>query len=212
MILTVDLFICCWFSCDCSSSSSPSDDDPYAARADVTASLSSFLSAILVVITPPPPLSSLALIANSLNSFSLFSLSVSTCLFFTKALILTSSLAFLSAKYKLSLKVAKFVLIVVSSRNPLPSAASRLSNGIVYPLVFFQLDIHAGTFQLSRSSLVNFSGGACKTGVKSSAGPGGAFSCLCLGGIIGSNCLGTICIIRLDAAAALYPGAFGFGV
>ena len=62
------------------------------------------------------------------------------------------------------------------SRNPRPSAANRLSSGMVYPRVFFQLLIDAGIFHLSRSSLLNFCGGACKTGTGSSAGPRGAYT------------------------------------
>mmetsp|Transcript_29773 Transcript_29773/g.64474 ORF Transcript_29773/g.64474 Transcript_29773/m.64474 type:complete len:236 (+) Transcript_29773:488-1195(+) len=116
----------------------------------------------LVSPTPPtatPARSLLALPAKFLNSSSLRSLSSITNRFFTTALILTSSLACRSATYKLSLKVAKLVLMVVSSLSPLPSAAKRLSSGMVYPLVFFQLLIQAGMFHCSLSSFDSFSEG-----------------------------------------------------
>mmetsp|Transcript_29924 Transcript_29924/g.70530 ORF Transcript_29924/g.70530 Transcript_29924/m.70530 type:complete len:231 (+) Transcript_29924:225-917(+) len=100
---------------------------------------------------------------------------------------------------------------MVCSRSPRPSAANRLSSGMVYPRVFFQLLMQAGMFHWSRSSLVSFRGGACRTGTGSSAGPRGAFLCWCFGGIIGSTWAGTIWITRC-AAEGLYPGASGRGV
>mmetsp|Transcript_9622 Transcript_9622/g.23518 ORF Transcript_9622/g.23518 Transcript_9622/m.23518 type:complete len:238 (-) Transcript_9622:401-1114(-) len=101
--------------------------------------------------------------------------------------------------------------MVASSRSPLPSAANRLSRGMVYPRVFFQFEMHAGTFHASRSSLLSFSGGACRTGTGSSAGPLGALRCMCLGGCMGSICLGTMRMMRFDAWG-LYPGASSLGV
>jgi hypothetical protein len=59
----------------------------------------------------------------------------------------------------------------VSSRNPLPSAANRLSTGIVYPRVFSHMQEHS--IPLVVSSLDSFVGGACKTETGSSAGPRG---------------------------------------
>mmetsp|Transcript_52114 Transcript_52114/g.110763 ORF Transcript_52114/g.110763 Transcript_52114/m.110763 type:complete len:395 (+) Transcript_52114:730-1914(+) len=164
-----------------------------------------------VTAAPPPPRSILALFASSLSSPSLLSLWSSTSLFCTAALVRTSSLACLSATYRLSDRTANWGLIVASSLSPLPSAARRLSKGMVYPLVFFQLDMQAGTLHASRSSLDNFSGGACSTGTGSSAGPLGALRCMCLGGCIGSICAGTMRMTRF-AAWGLYPGAFSLGV
>jgi hypothetical protein len=42
--------------------------------------------------------------------------------------------------------LAKFSLMWTCCR-PRPSAASRLSSGTVYPLGFFQLEMHGGIFQ-----------------------------------------------------------------
>ena len=96
-------------------------------------------------------------------------------------------------------KLFVFTLLLLSN-NPRPSAAKRLSKGIVYPRGFFQFEIQVGITHASCSSLVNFVGGACKTGTGSSAGPRGALTCLCLGGMRGSSLAGTICMIRVAAA------------
>mmetsp|Transcript_8280 Transcript_8280/g.23822 ORF Transcript_8280/g.23822 Transcript_8280/m.23822 type:complete len:255 (+) Transcript_8280:775-1539(+) len=151
-----------------------------------------------------------AWLANSRSSSSRFSFSWIASFFWTCERSLTSCRAWRSATYRLSDSVAKFGLMVCS-RRPRPSAARRLSSGMVYPREFFQLLMQAGTFHLSRSSLLSFLGGACRTGTASSAGPRGALTCLCFGGCMGSTCLGTIWMTRC-AAAGLYPGASGRGV
>lgn len=64
----------------------------------------------------------------------------------TLALASVSLRAYLSAAYKASANWLCRSLIVFSVL-PRPSACSLMCNGTVYPALFFQLEIHAGTFQ-----------------------------------------------------------------
>ena len=67
-----------------------------------------------------------------------------------------------------------------TSCSPRPSAASRLSSGIVYPLMFFQLEMQGGIFQSFWSLTVILRGGECITGAGGEGGPreaGGARGC-----------------------------------
>ena len=74
-----------------------------------------------------------------------------------------------------------------TSCKPRPSAANRLSRGIVYPFVFFQLEIHAGMTQFFCSSADTLRGGECMTGGGGEPGPLGTFLILYLGGSNGSE-------------------------
>jgi hypothetical protein len=56
----------------------------------------------------------------------------------------------------------------------------------MYPLLFFQFEIHGGIFQASRSSAVTLRGGECITGTGGEGGPRGTFLFLNLGGSNGS--------------------------
>jgi hypothetical protein len=60
---------------------------------------------------------------------------------------------------------------MVTSCNPRPSAAKRLSSGIVYPFAFFQLDIQGGIIHSCCSLAVTLRGGECKTGAGGDGGP-----------------------------------------
>ena len=85
---------------------------------------------------------------------------------------------------------------ICTSCIPLPSAASRLSSGIVYPLIFFQFEMHGGIFQSCWSFAVIFRGGLCMTGAGGDGGPRGMRLCLNLGGSIGSTGASTIRMTR----------------
>lgn len=68
-----------------------------------------------------------------------------------------------SATYSASVNLAKLSLMAVSWR-PRPSAARRLSRGMVYPLAFFQLEMQGGIFQSCCSRTLTARGGECITG------------------------------------------------
>ncbi len=61
------------------------------------------------------------------------------------------------------MNLAKPSLMAVSCR-PRPSAARRLSRGMVYPLAFFQLLMQGGIFQSCCSLALTARGGECITG------------------------------------------------
>ena len=87
--------------------------------------------------------SSRARIASSRSSSSLRSLSLAASFFWMCARFSTSSRALRSAMYSDSDSLAKLSEICTSC-SPRPSAASRLSSGMVYPLMFFQFEMHGG--------------------------------------------------------------------
>jgi hypothetical protein len=60
---------------------------------------------------------------------------------------------------------------VRTSCRPRPSAARRLSRGIVYPFGFFQLLMHGGIFHSFCSLTVILRGGECSTGGGGDGGP-----------------------------------------
>lgn len=83
-----------------------------------------------------------------------------------------------------------------TSCNPLPSAASLLSSGIVNPLLFFQLEIHGGIIHSFCSAAVAFLGGLLSTGAGGLGGPRGIFLCLKRGGSSGSSATSDILMMR----------------
>ena len=119
-----------------------------------------------------------------------------------------SFLACLSAAYNESLIYACRALIAVSWRF-LPSAWSRICSGIVYPLAFFQFEIHAGIYQSFMSWGVSFLGGdRIITGASSIPAPPAIFLCLCLGGSRGSSTTFEIYIIRWTPELELEVGVY----
>jgi hypothetical protein len=94
--------------------------------------------------------------------------------------------------------------------NERPSAARRLSNGMVYPLAFFQLEMHGGIFHACWSFTVTLRGGECMTGTGGDGGPAGTFLCLNLGGSKGSVGISTMRMMR--CLAVVWPSALSLGV
>ena len=81
-----------------------------------------------------------------------------------------------------------------------------MSKGIVYPLMFFQFEMHGGIFQSCWSLTESLRGGECITGTGGDGGPRGTRLCLNFGGSIGSSGASTIRITREDAPPAwLFP-------
>ena len=72
--------------------------------------------------------------------------------------------------YRASVNLAKLSLMAVSC-SPRPSAASRLSKGMVYPLGFFQLEILGGIFQSCWSLTLTGRGGECMMGTGGDPAP-----------------------------------------
>lgn len=72
--------------------------------------------------------------------------------------------------YRASVNLAKLSLMAVSC-SPRPSAASRLSKGIVYPLGFFQLEMLGGIFQSCWSFTLTGRGGECMMGTGGEPAP-----------------------------------------
>mmetsp|Transcript_52826 Transcript_52826/g.150608 ORF Transcript_52826/g.150608 Transcript_52826/m.150608 type:complete len:204 (+) Transcript_52826:407-1018(+) len=110
-------------------------------------------------------------------------------------LILISSRALRSARYRSSLRAANLSFTATSCRLR-PSAARRLSSGMVKPFEFFQLETQGGTFQSFWSFAVSFFAGEWCTGGGGDGGPLGTFLCLNLGGCMGSTCFSTSLITR----------------
>ena len=92
-----------------------------------------------------------------------------------------------------------------TSCSPRPSAARRLSSGIVYPLRFFQLEMHGGIFQSCWSFWVILRGGECITGTGGDGGPRGTRLCLNFGGSMGSTGASTMRMTRVLAPDAPTP-------
>lgn len=72
--------------------------------------------------------------------------------------------------YRASVNLAKLSLMAVSC-SPRPSAASRLSRGMVYPLGFFQLEMLGGIFQSCWSLTLTGRGGECMMGTGGEPAP-----------------------------------------
>src|SRR5271168_4641013 len=87
-------------------------------------------------------------------------------------------------------------LLLRTSCSPRPSAARRLSSGMVKPLLFFQFEIHGGIIHSFCSAAVAFRGGLRRTGGGGLGGPLGIFLCLNLGGSRGSSTTSDILMIR----------------
>ena len=100
-----------------------------------------------------PARSSLAFWANWRKCSSFFSFSFWASLRSICARVSTWMRAVRSAMYSDSDSLAKFSLMCTCCK-PLPSAANRLSNGIVYPFAFFQLEMQGGIFQSACSCTV----------------------------------------------------------
>jgi hypothetical protein len=83
---------------------------------------------------------------------------------------LLACLAELSAMYRASVNLAKLSLMAVSCK-PRPSAARRLSRGMVYPLGFFQLEMLGGIFQSCWSFTLTGRGGECMMGTGGEPAP-----------------------------------------
>lgn len=109
--------------------------------------------------------------------------------------ISTASRALFSATYSDSDRRAKLSLICTSC-SPRPSAASRLSSGMVYPLAFFQLEMQGGIFQSIWSLTVTGRGGECMTGTGGDPLALGTRLWRNLGGSIGSTGISTILMMR----------------
>ncbi|OMH78392.1 hypothetical protein AX774_g8222 [Zancudomyces culisetae] len=147
---------------------------------------------------PVPDLSSRANRAKFLKCSSLASFSLRTirCCIIDRCL--TSSLACRSAASNASDNFAKLSLILTSC-NPLPSAANLLSSAIVYPLAFFQFEIHGGITHAFCSSTDTARGGECITGAGGEGGAFGILLCWNFGGSSGSTCTSDIRITRCCA-------------
>lgn len=98
---------------------------------------------------------------------------------------------------------------MVQVYRALPSAAILYSRGRVYPLAFFQLEIHGGIFQSFMSLAVSFLGGLCKMVEGGEGGPCGIFLCLWPVGIIGSAWIFYIFINRQLAPELEAPWLLG---
>merc|ERR1719199_1415423 len=80
---------------------------------------------------------------------------------------------------------------------------------MVYPLMFFQLEMQGGIFQSCWSLTVTFRGGECITGAGGEGGPRGTRLCLNLGGSMGSTGASTIRMTRVLAAPSGPPPPLG---
>lgn len=99
---------------------------------------------------------------------------------------------------------------LLTSWRPRPSAARRLSKGMVKPLLFFQFEMQGGIIHSFCSAAVALRGGLRRTGGGGLGGPRGIFLCLKRGGSRGSSTTSDILIIRCFSALSppCCPGVY----